>query len=97
MTAFDAKRAGDVASRNMAKMGIDWVTFEGKQIALQAGRARRALSADRGGNTGKSAAESGRQARAACDWRSGAEAGSSSGKRCASRLAVLRNPDEDSR
>jgi predicted NAD-dependent protein-ADP-ribosyltransferase YbiA (DUF1768 family) len=32
MTAFDAKRAGDAASRNMAKMGIDWVTFEGKQI-----------------------------------------------------------------
>jgi hypothetical protein len=32
MTAFDAKRAGDAASRNMQKMGIDWVTFEGKQI-----------------------------------------------------------------
>ena len=32
LTAFDAKRAGDVADRNMAKMGIDWVTFEGKQM-----------------------------------------------------------------
>ncbi len=32
LTAFDAKRAGDVGSRNMAKMGIDWVTFEGKQM-----------------------------------------------------------------
>jgi predicted NAD-dependent protein-ADP-ribosyltransferase YbiA (DUF1768 family) len=32
MTAFDAKRAGDLASRNMATMGIDWVTFEGKQM-----------------------------------------------------------------
>ncbi|MEX0641927.1 MAG: NADAR family protein, partial [Pirellulales bacterium] len=32
MTAFEAKRAGDVASRNMAKMGIDWVTFEGQQM-----------------------------------------------------------------
>jgi predicted NAD-dependent protein-ADP-ribosyltransferase YbiA (DUF1768 family) len=32
MTAFDAKRAGDVASRNMAKMQIVWVTFEGKQM-----------------------------------------------------------------
>jgi len=31
-TGFDAKRAGDAASRNMEKMGIDWVTFEGKQI-----------------------------------------------------------------
>jgi predicted NAD-dependent protein-ADP-ribosyltransferase YbiA (DUF1768 family) len=31
-TGFDAKRAGDVASRNMEKMGIDWVTFEGKQM-----------------------------------------------------------------
>ena len=32
LTAFDAKKAGDLASRNMAKMGIDWVTFEGKQM-----------------------------------------------------------------
>lgn len=32
MTAFDAKRAGDLGSRNMEKMGIDWVTFEGKQF-----------------------------------------------------------------
>jgi predicted NAD-dependent protein-ADP-ribosyltransferase YbiA (DUF1768 family) len=32
MTGFEAKRAGDLASRNMAKMGIDWVTFEGQQI-----------------------------------------------------------------
>jgi predicted NAD-dependent protein-ADP-ribosyltransferase YbiA (DUF1768 family) len=32
MTAFDAKRAGDAGSRNMQEMGIDWVTFEGKQI-----------------------------------------------------------------
>jgi len=32
LTAFDAKRAGDVASRNMAKLGIDWVSFEGKQF-----------------------------------------------------------------
>lgn len=32
MTAFDAKRAGDLGSSNMRKMGIDWVTFEGKQI-----------------------------------------------------------------
>lgn len=32
MTAFDAKRAGDLGSSNMRKMGIDWVTFESKQI-----------------------------------------------------------------
>jgi predicted NAD-dependent protein-ADP-ribosyltransferase YbiA (DUF1768 family) len=32
LTAFDAKRAGDIGSHNMQKMGIDWVTFEGKQI-----------------------------------------------------------------
>src|SRR4051794_36577827 len=31
-TAFDAKKAGDLASLNMSKMGIDWVTFEGKQM-----------------------------------------------------------------
>ena len=32
MTSFDAKRAGDLANANMKAMGIDWVTFEGKQI-----------------------------------------------------------------
>jgi predicted NAD-dependent protein-ADP-ribosyltransferase YbiA (DUF1768 family) len=32
LTAFEAKRAGDFGTRNMAKMGIDWVTFEGKQM-----------------------------------------------------------------
>jgi predicted NAD-dependent protein-ADP-ribosyltransferase YbiA (DUF1768 family) len=32
LTGFDAKRAGDLASRNMEKMGIDWVSFEGKHF-----------------------------------------------------------------
>jgi predicted NAD-dependent protein-ADP-ribosyltransferase YbiA (DUF1768 family) len=32
MTAFAAKAAGDAAEENMRKMGIDWVTFEGRRI-----------------------------------------------------------------
>lgn len=32
MVGFDAKAAGDVASANMKRMGIDWVTFEGKRM-----------------------------------------------------------------
>ena len=28
LSGFDAKRAGDLASENMSKMGIDWVSFE---------------------------------------------------------------------
>ena len=32
MTAFEAKRAGDLASANMKKMAITWVSFEGKQF-----------------------------------------------------------------
>lgn len=32
LTAFDAKRAGDAAERNMKQMGITWVTFEGKRM-----------------------------------------------------------------
>jgi predicted NAD-dependent protein-ADP-ribosyltransferase YbiA (DUF1768 family) len=32
MTAFEAKRAGDLASQNMKTMGIDWVTFEGQRL-----------------------------------------------------------------
>jgi hypothetical protein len=32
LTAFDAKHAGSAADANMKKMGIAWVTFEGKQM-----------------------------------------------------------------
>lgn len=32
LTAFDARHAGDQANANMKKMGIDWVTFEGKRM-----------------------------------------------------------------
>jgi predicted NAD-dependent protein-ADP-ribosyltransferase YbiA (DUF1768 family) len=32
MTAFEAKDAGTLAEENMRKMGIDWVTFEGRRI-----------------------------------------------------------------
>lgn len=32
LTSFDARKAGDLASANMKKMGIDWVTFEGKRM-----------------------------------------------------------------
>jgi len=32
LTGFDAKRAGDLANENMKKMGITWVTFEGKRM-----------------------------------------------------------------
>lgn len=32
MVAFEAKKAGDIASANMKKMNINWVTFEGKRM-----------------------------------------------------------------
>ena len=32
MTGFEAKDAGTLAEENMRKMGIDWVTFEGRRI-----------------------------------------------------------------
>lgn len=32
MTSFEAKQAGTLAEENMARMGIGWVTFEGKRI-----------------------------------------------------------------
>jgi len=32
MTAFEAKHAGDLASENMTRSGITWVTFEGKRM-----------------------------------------------------------------
>ena len=33
LTAFEAKAAGDLASENMKRMGINWVTFEGKRMS----------------------------------------------------------------
>lgn len=38
MTAFEAKRAGDLGSRNMRTLGIDWVTFDGKQMPYRPGK-----------------------------------------------------------
>lgn len=41
MTAFEAKRAGDLAEENMRRMKIAWVSFEGRRFAYrprQAGR-----------------------------------------------------------
>ena len=32
MTAFEAKSAGTLAEENMKKMGIGWVSFEGKRF-----------------------------------------------------------------
>jgi len=32
MTSFEAKNAGTLAEENMKKLGIGWVTFEGKRI-----------------------------------------------------------------
>jgi predicted NAD-dependent protein-ADP-ribosyltransferase YbiA (DUF1768 family) len=32
LVGFEAKHAGDLASENMRKLGIDWVTFEGRRL-----------------------------------------------------------------
>ena len=38
MIAFDAKAAGTLAEQNMAKMGIDWATFEGKRFPYRSAK-----------------------------------------------------------
>jgi predicted NAD-dependent protein-ADP-ribosyltransferase YbiA (DUF1768 family) len=38
MTAFEAKEAGSLAERNMAAMGIGWVTFEGERFDYRPAR-----------------------------------------------------------
>lgn len=38
MTAFEAKRAGDLAERNMAAMGIDWASFKGRRFPYRSAR-----------------------------------------------------------
>jgi predicted NAD-dependent protein-ADP-ribosyltransferase YbiA (DUF1768 family) len=35
MSGFEAKDAGALAEANMRRMGIDWVTFEGKRMAYR--------------------------------------------------------------
>ncbi|HKO36577.1 MAG TPA: NADAR family protein [Pyrinomonadaceae bacterium] len=48
MTAFEAKRAGDLAEENMWRMKIAWVSFEGRRFAYrprQAGRHYRLIVA----------------------------------------------------
>lgn len=32
ITAFEAEAAGDTGENNMRRIGIDWVTFEGKRM-----------------------------------------------------------------
>src|SRR5207249_1909792 len=36
LVSFEAKKAGTLAEENMKKMGITWVTFEGKRIEYRA-------------------------------------------------------------
>ena len=48
MTAFEAKRAGDLAEENMRRMKIGWVSFAGRRFAYrpkQAGRHYRLIVA----------------------------------------------------
>jgi predicted NAD-dependent protein-ADP-ribosyltransferase YbiA (DUF1768 family) len=40
MTAFEAKAAGDLAEANMRRLGIDWVTFEGRRFTYRSMRKR---------------------------------------------------------
>jgi predicted NAD-dependent protein-ADP-ribosyltransferase YbiA (DUF1768 family) len=38
MTAFEAKDAGTLAEANMQKMGINWVTFEGRRMRYRSNK-----------------------------------------------------------
>ncbi len=38
MTAFEAKAAGEAAEENMRKLGIDWVTLEGRRMPYRSMR-----------------------------------------------------------
>jgi hypothetical protein len=58
MTAFEAKRAGDLAEENMRRMKIGWVSFEGGTFRLPAETSRTTLSSYRLGHLGQGSAES---------------------------------------
>lgn len=38
MVAFEAKRAGELAEENMKKLGIDWVSFEGRRFPYRSAK-----------------------------------------------------------
>ena len=38
MASFEAKEAGDLGEENMKKMGIDWVSFEGKRFEYKSAK-----------------------------------------------------------
>jgi hypothetical protein len=38
MTGFDARRAGELAERNMERLGIGWVSFEGRRFPYRSAR-----------------------------------------------------------
>ncbi len=38
MTGWDAKNAGNLGKENMVKMGMNWVTFEGKRITYRSAK-----------------------------------------------------------
>jgi len=40
MTAFEAKKAGDLAEENMRKMNIGWVSFEGRRFEYRSAKPR---------------------------------------------------------
>src|SRR5437588_5412082 len=54
MVSFEANKAGALASENMTKMGITWVSFEGKRFEYKTRCSRRALQIDCRGDLGES-------------------------------------------
>ena len=59
MVAFEANHAGALASDNMTKMGITWVSFEGKRFEYKPAVPGEHYKIDRRGDLEKSEAESG--------------------------------------
>jgi len=95
MVSFEANKAGALASENMTKMGITWVSFEGKHFeykpAVPGEHYKLIVAATCEGET-----ESGSEKSSAQHRRSSAETRSSSGGQRAGGVALLRDPDPDS-
>ena len=93
MTAFDAKRAGDLANANMKTMGIDWVTFEGKQIDYHPAEPGEHLRIIKEATQREGRSESGREEGIAGHGRSCFEARPSRRAKRHASLAILRYHD----
>ena len=91
LTGFAAKHAGDLADKNMAKMGITWVSFEGKRMEYRPAHPGAHYQLIFAATREKVRQNPEVRKRSARHRQPDTETRPSPGTQCACRLALLRN------